>query len=146
MDTDMRNAESIKKRLENVKLMKSYTEALCALADIQYEMGTDACAERSELREQIRVLKEKLFGNGDPDKSIVARLKYLEDSIEKFTRETTSDIAIIKSGLIGDLDGKKGLLDRMETAERLNANLIKVMWIAISVIVAELVATLLGIL
>jgi len=146
MDTDMRNAESIKKRLENVKLMKSYTEALCALADIQYEIGVDACAERSELREQIRVLKNKLFGNGDPDKSIVARLKYLEDSIEKFTRETKTDIEIIKSGLIGDLDGKKGLLDRMETAEKLNANLIKVMWIAISVIVAELAANLLGIL
>jgi len=142
----MRNSEVIKKRLENVKLMKSYTEALCALADIQYDIGLDACNERNELREQIGVLKARLFGNGDPDKSIVARLKYLEDSIEKFTKETQMDLKIIKAGLIGNLDGKKGLLDRMETAEKLNANLIKVMWIAVSVIVAQVVASLLGVL
>jgi hypothetical protein len=142
----MRNAESIKKRLDDAKALKSYTEALAALADIQFDIGVDACNERSELRDQIRVLRERLFGNGNPDKSIVSRLKLVEDTIEEFTRDTKSDIHLIKTALIGDVDGKKGLLDRMETSERLNANLIKVMWIAVSIIIAELIANLMGLL
>ena len=140
----MRNAESIRKRLDDAKALKSYTEALSAFADIQYDIGIDACKERNELRQQIKELRERLFGNGDPDKSIVARLKIVENSVSLFTIETKLDIEMIKPALIGDVDGKKGLLDRMETAEKLNANLIKVMWTAIGVIVAEVVAKLLG--
>jgi len=39
----MQNGDSIKRRLEEVKEMDDYKNALSALADIQYDIGISAC-------------------------------------------------------------------------------------------------------
>lgn len=138
----MKNAESIRKRLDEVKQMKSYTEALTALADIQYDIGMDACKERSELREDVKRLRAIIMGNGDPEHSLMNRLTQVEACVDG----SKDDLTIIKDALIGKLDGKKGLLDRMENTEKINANMIKLMWVVVSVVVAEIVALILGLL
>lgn len=138
----MKNAESIRKRLDEVKQMKSYTEALTALADIQYDIGMDACHERTELREDVKRLRVIIMGNGDPEHSLMNRLTQVESCVDG----SKDDLTIIKDALIGKLDGKKGLLDRMENTEKINANMIKLMWVVVSVVVAEIVALILGLL
>lgn len=138
----MRNAESIRKQLNEVKNKKSYTEALIALADIQYDISMDACHEREELRRDVEKLRALITGNGDPEHSMMNRLT----NVEKCVNESGSDLSDIRDAILGKIDGKKGLLDRMESAEKVDASMMKLMWIIVSVIVTEIVALILGLL
>lgn len=138
----MKNAESIRKRLNEVKNMKSYTEALTALADIQYDIGMDACHEREELRLDVEKLRAVIMGNGDPEHSMMNRLT----NVEKSVNESGSDLSDIRDAILGKIDGRKGLLDRMESAEKVNASMIKLMWLVVGVVVTEIVALILGLL
>lgn len=136
----MRNAEQIRKRLDDIKQMKSYTEALTALADVQYEIGIEACHERAELKKEVDRLRAIILGNGDPEHSLMNRMSLLEAHFE----DIKNDVIIIKDAIIGDLKGKKGLLDRMEESEKINANLVKLMWIIVGVVVSAIVTMIIG--
>ena len=57
-----------------------------------------------------------------------------------------SDLSDIRDAILGKIDGKKGLLDRMESAEKVNASMIKLMWLVVGVVVTEIVALILGLL
>jgi len=140
----MRNAEVIHKRLDAIKQMKSYTEALTALADIQYDIGMEACSERVALRKEVETLRTIILGNGHPEDSLLSRLKSVEDCIGDFTSTTKSDITIIKNALIGTIDGKKGIIDRLEQTEKMNANITKIVWLIVTVVIGEFLARLIG--
>jgi hypothetical protein len=140
----MRNAESIRRRLDEVKNMKDQQEALCSLADIQFEIGMSACEERSKLQKEIDNLRRIISGNGDPDHSLMSRMS----GMEKCVGEMGDDIKTVKNALLGSLedgDVTGGILGRIKDAEKVNANITRIMWIILGAAVAQIVATILGI-
>lgn len=136
----MKNADSIKRRLEEVKKMADRQAALSALADIQYDIGISACEERAQLRKQVEELRAFLIGNGDPSNSVLARLSGVETQMCKIG----NNIDDIKSLLQGDMKGSSGLLDRVRQNENSHKSINRVMWIIITVVIGELIATVLG--
>lgn len=139
----MKNNAAIKRQLEEIKKMDDWHAALTALADIQYDIGMDACSERKDLRDEIEVLRKVIIGNGDPTNSIVTRIT----DVEKCMGTIGEDIKEIKDALLGDLKtGKKGLMDRVSDNEKVNANMVKVVWIIVGVAITQVIATLLGLL
>jgi len=139
----MKNGDSIKRRLEEVKEMDDYKNALSALADIQYDIGMSACAERSELRKELESLRRVISGNGHPTDSVLARLSGVEKSIKLMG----DDVTDIKKALLGDLDEQtKGIKERIRDCEKANANIQKFFWIVASLVAAQVVATLWGLL
>jgi hypothetical protein len=129
----MRNAEQIRKRLDEVKSMKSYTEALSTLADIQYDIGMDACHERHILQTEVTKLRALIVGNGDPENSVVSRLRNMEDCVETFGDK----IDKISDALLGTMDGEKGLFYRIGDIEDMKDEINKGKWIIIAVVLGE---------
>jgi len=141
----MKNGDSIKRRLEEVKEMDDYKNALSALADIQYDIGISACVERSELRKELEALRRVISGNGHPTDSVLARLSGVEKSIKVIG----NDITDIKRALLGDLrDGEqtKGVVERIRDCEKANANIQKFIWIIISLVAGQVIMSLMGLL
>ena len=152
----MRNAEQIRKRLDEVKKMKSYTEALNALADIQYEIGMDACHERKELRAEVERLRIIILGNGKPEGSLLNRVSDIEGCVSEFTGVSGGDIKEIKEALLGTFD-KKGLVEQIRTDKVDLLNKIKPLqelkddikngkWVIYGIIIAEVIALLIRLL
>jgi hypothetical protein len=124
--------------------MKDQQEALCSLADIQFEIGIGACEERSKLQKEIDNLRKIISGNGDPDHSLMSRMS----GMEKCVSEVGKDMTIIKNALLGSLedgDITGGILGRIKDAEKVNSNITRIMWIILGAAVAQIVATILGI-
>lgn len=163
----MRNAEQIRKRLDEVKKMKSYTEALNTLADIQYEIGMDACHERRELRAEVERLRIIILGNGKPEGSLLNRVSDIEGCVSDFTDVSGGDIKEIKEALLGTFD-KKGLVeqiraDKAELLEQTKADKVELLnrikplqelkddvkkgkWVIYGIIIAEVIALIIRLL
>ena len=138
----MQNAESIRRRLDDVKKMDNYHAALCELADIQYEIGISACKERTKLQDELNNLRKVIVGNGDPEKSILSRMAKVEGCLEGVKGDTEE----IKDALIGNLNsGKKGLVDRVDSLEKIGEKLDKVFWFFILAILGEIIAAIFAI-
>lgn len=142
----MKNSESIRKRLDAIKGIDDPHEALSALADISFEIGMSACAERKQLQEEVRELRRKIVGNGNPANSIVSRLGSVEKSMENIDEK----VSRIDKALLGDLENpasqEMSVLARLLNCEKINGNMVRLMWIIIGVVVVEIIATLLGLL
>jgi hypothetical protein len=145
----MNNADAIKERLEKVKDMKSYTEAICALADTQYEIGIDACRERKKLQERqgeiqqdLRLLKVVVLGNGNPNESIVARLT----NVEKILNEKVVNRVDELIGLLQGKEGEAGFCERVRDLEKARNNINKLAWAILLVFIGEIVMRIIGIL
>ena len=135
----MKNAEAIRKRLDDVKNMKSYTEALAVLADIQYEIGMEACREREALRTEIKELRKIILGNGDPQHSLLNRMKVFEEQFVK----TAENVEKIKVAIIGGLEGEKGLCEKVNELAKTQALHSKVWWAIAAVVIGQLAAAVL---
>jgi hypothetical protein len=139
----MKNATVIRRRLEEIKEMTDVHQAISALADIQYDIGVSACGERQKLQKEVENLRRLIIGNGDPSQSIVMRLLKVESDVG----EVKAKVDEIHTEILGDLEkDKKGLVSRVRDCERVNANLIKVVWIVVGVAVTETLGVLLLIL
>jgi hypothetical protein len=136
----MRNKASIRKRLNEVRNMTDPNKALSVLADIQYEIGLDACAERTELRKEVNRLRVVVMGNGDPSHSIITRLS----SVEVCMSELSKDMKEIKAALLGDVKGKGGILQRLKDVEDVVYDMVKFKWIIIGLIAAQVVSVIVG--
>lgn len=136
----MRNSDKIKERLNRVKTLKSYTEAVNALADITYEIGMDACSERKALREDITLLRKILLGNGSPENAVLPRLQNLEDNVSK----TNKLLEGINNALIGDIKGAAGIMDRLKKTESQMLTMNKVGWLIISTVIVDIILRILG--
>ena len=134
----MQNAEAIRRRLDEVKNMKSYTEALTSLADIQFEVGLQACSERSELRKELETLRLILIGNGNPENSLVSRVGVLERCMTDCSTRTSKSIEKIEEALLGD-DKGAGLFEKIRSIELVRSNIQKVMWIMIGTVATQIV-------
>ena len=136
----MKNADSIKRRLEEIKNMEDQKAALSALADIQYDIGISACEERTQLRKQVEELRAVLVGNGDPANSVLARLGGVEFEMS----EIGKGIKEIKELLQGGLkSGDSGLIDRVRQNEKCSKNINRVLWLILTIVVGVLVETVL---
>ena len=131
----MKNAEEIRKRLDEVKKMKSYTEAINMLADIQYQIGLDACHERHALQDELTKLHVLILGNGDPENSIINRLVKMEECMD----EVCVKLDDISEALLGTMHGEKGLLYKINDIEDMSKGFKKAMWIAVSVIIGQII-------
>ena len=144
----MKNAEEIKKRLDDVKKMKSYTGAINVLADIQYETGIEACRERHELRKEIEKLREDIImlrriilGDGKPEDSVLARMA----RVEICTNKIQSTLETIEENLKGGYD-TEGLIEQLRTLKKMGENIKKLTWIIVSIFIGEVILALIGIL
>jgi predicted phage-related endonuclease len=143
----MKNAETIRRRIDEAKKISETdpSKAIALLAEVSYDIGIDACDERSELKREVEKLRRFIIGNGDPTNSIMARLKGLENSVDELSCSIGEDIKEIKFALLGDIKGdKKGLYDKVSDNTRINQNLNRIVWAVILIVVGELVARLLG--
>ena len=126
----MRNAEAIRRRLDEIKKMSSYTEALVALSDVTFDIGMEACSERAQLRRDVEAMRKVLEGNGDPSHSIVHRLASVEEAVESVAK----NVQEIKDKLIGTLE-KGGTIarcnERFEKLEDLHKDIKKVIWFVV---------------
>ena len=144
----MKNAEAIRKKLDEVKKMKSYTDALTTLADIQYEIGIDACHERNEqsreiekLREDIIMLRRIILGDGKPEDSVLSRIA----RVETCTNEIQDTLKTIEENLKGGYD-TEGLIEQLRTLKKMGDNIKKLTWIIVSIFIGEVILALIGIL
>lgn len=137
----MKNAELMKQRLEKVKKENSYTKALSALADIQYEIGLDACQERNNLRRDVNSLREVILGNGSPEKAMLTRLA----KVETFVTDIDGKIDKMDNALYGD-EKDPGMLENIRKLKESNDKRERLTWLVISIVVGEIVLSLLGIL
>jgi len=139
----MKNAEIIRKRLDEIKKMDDYHQALSALADIQYEIGIDACGERHELQREIENLRKVIIGNGDPSHSIVARLS----DVEKCMGDIGKNVEDILTALTGNIkEGDGGLIGKVKTCTQFSENAKKIMWVIIGAALTQIIATIIGLL
>jgi len=123
----MRNAEAIRRRLDEIKKMSSYTEALIALSDVTFDIGMEACSERAQLRRDVEAMRKVIEGNGDPSNSIVHRLASVESAVE----DVAENVQKILDKLVGTLE-KGGTIascnERFERLEDLHKDIKKVVW------------------
>ena len=117
--------------------MKSYTDALTGLADIQYEIGLTACKERKALRKEVDDIKVVLLGDGQPEKSLVSRVGALERCIE----DDSTSIKNIEKALLGSDEGA-GLYEKMRGIEKMRNSINSVMWIMIGTVVGQVILLL----
>jgi hypothetical protein len=118
----MKNAEQIRKRLDEVIAKGSYTESIKALCNVTYDIGLDACEERSKMQEDIKLLRRFILGNGDIDDSILARLTGLERCMSDYT----GDMKQIKDKLLGSLDKEDdGIIAKIDKTDTSLKNLEK---------------------
>lgn len=141
----MKNAEAIRRRLDEVKKMTSYTEALKALADIQYDIGVEACNERKLLREEVEKLRSIILGNGNQDKSLLHRIGVLERCVNENSESTNKSLEKIENALLGS-DQQEGIYEKIRSIEKMKANIDRVMWVIISAVIGQLILILIGIL
>lgn len=141
----MKNAEAIRRRLDEIKKMSSYTEALVALSDVTFDIGMEACSERAQLRRDVEAMRKVLEGNGDPSHSIVHRLASVEEAVESVAK----NVQEIKDKLIGTLE-KGGTIarcnERFERLEEVRDGIKKVGWFVGLAVLGQAVMTLLNIL
>ena len=126
----MRNAEAIRRRLDEIKKMSSYTEALIALSDVMFDIGMEACSERQALRSDVEALRKTLEGNGDPSHSVIHRLASVESAVE----DVAENVQKILDKLVGTLE-KGGTIarcnERFEKLEDLHKDIKKVVWFVV---------------
>jgi DNA-binding FrmR family transcriptional regulator len=123
----MKNAEAIRRRLDEIKKMSSYTEALIALSDVTFDIGMEACSERAQLRKDVEAMRKVIEGNGDPSHSVVHRLASVESAVD----EVAENVQKILDKLVGTLE-KGGTIarcnERFEKLEELHKDIKKVGW------------------
>jgi hypothetical protein len=148
----MKDKDIIVNRIEKIKRMSDPNEAIAELADLTLHIGEDACEERKEMRKDVRSLRVLISGNGNPAHSILTKIDAMNGCFTKMER----DVGIIKSLLVGDISAgidNQGLIARVQKViddvtqnerevDLLKANQTKVMWIIITAVVVQVLASI----
>ena len=148
----MQDRAIIKESVEKIKKIKDPLQAISELADLTFYIGTDACNERRQLGKQIEGLRLVLSGNGDPSKSLLAKVEIMNDCFSKMER----DLSIIKNVLIGSMDAvgtHGGIIQRLEELEtkvehedteikEIKGGMTKVMWVVVLAVLGQILAGL----
>ena len=139
----MKNEEAIRRRLDEIEKMTSYTEALVALSTITFDIGMDACEERTIMRRDVERMRKIIEGNGDHTHSIVYRLSRVESSLS----DVAGNVKEIRDKLVGTLE-KGGVIsncnERFERLEEVRDGIKKVGWFVGLAVLGQVVITLIG--
>lgn len=148
----MKNAQSIRKRLDAIQAETDVHKAINKLAEVTFDIGIDACSERVEMCKQIDSIRIAVLGDGDPTKSIISKM----ERFEACTKEIQLDLNTLKTFLIGDLTKggeSHGLKDRLQKVEnnlvaveaeveKISSHLAKLNWIIIAAVIAQILASI----
>lgn len=148
----MRNKALIQKRMDFIKSEQDLKKAIEELADITFEIGDDACSERTKIKADVEKIRRTLLGNGDPVNSVIAKLEKVNECNDSLLR----DVAFMKALLIGDISqggDVKGFKERIKDVEekvdsvdkevaKINSNLSRLNWILISAVITQILAAL----
>ena len=136
----MKSRTRIQRRIEVIKEMTDPLLALHELADLTFEIGEEACAERGEIRELTVKNRLAIIGNGDPTHSLVGRLLSVEKKVDLFT----CDIKEIKELLIGGVSQRElSLKQRMDKFEDYVQRSEKLQWFTVTAIIGYIIAQVL---
>jgi len=139
----MRNAETIRKRLDAVKKQKDPQVQITELADIQYEIGISACEDRGKLQLELDNLRKVIIGNGDPENSLLSRMSKVEGNLGGVKGDTEE----IKEALLGNIKKHEaGLLDRVDDLEKVGRKIDAIFWFLVFEILAVIVAAIMELL
>lgn len=148
----MRNKFLVQKRIDSIKSEPDLKKAIEELADLTFEIGDDACSERTEIKASVEKIRQTLLGNGDPANSIITKLEKVGECNNNLLR----DVTLMKALLIGDIsqgDDATGFRERLKDVEnkvdsvdkevaKINSNLSRLNWILISAVIAQILAAL----
>jgi archaellum component FlaC len=121
--------------------------AVATIADLSDESFAELEERNLRMEADLASIKKILIGNGDPTNSLVARLTRIEEDSNKFS----STLQEIRTYLVGDLTTKKDSIcdkidsieDRLVKVESSMSSINKVVWIAITAVIGEIVLTIL---
>jgi len=120
-------------------------KAVHMLADLGEEAVVAGMNDRAEMRAQMLTLVKILIGNGDPSHSMINRVEDLEITLG----DCKKVLLQIQTLLMGDLaTGMKedSILDKVKKADKVSATAIKLAWMVLGLLVAQIVSTLLNLL
>jgi len=136
----MKDRAIFKRELEEIKKEENLPRAICKLADVTYDIGLANCERAANLADEVSILKKILLGDGEPDASILNRLKSVENKVDTFTIEIKS----IKGLLIGDFNQKElSLKDRIVKFEDYAQRSEKLQWFILTAIIGYVIAQIL---
>jgi hypothetical protein len=135
----------IKDLLVEVSRETDPAKALALVVSILKQLVGTMSDEQLETNKKLDVLHKIIVGNGDPTKSLVARMERIEDC----SNASTSDTAEIKTLLVGDMtsaDNRPSMLDRLRKLETAMNTTIKIVWMVLAVVIGQIVLRLMEIL
>ena len=140
----MKNAEALRRRLDEIEKMTSYTEALVALSTITFDIGMDAYEERTIIRRDVERIRKIIEGNGDHTHSVVYRLACVETSLAEVAEsvaKVAKNVQAITDKLIGSLE-EEGYIakseSRFKTLEETRTTINRVVWIVAGVVITQI--------
>mgnify|MGYP005822884633 CR=1 FL=1 len=132
---------------DKIKTQSDPMVAVATIADLSDESFAELEERNLRMEADLASIKKILIGNGDPTNSLVARLTRIEEDSNKFS----STLQEIRTYLVGDLTTKKDSIcdkidsieDRLVKVESSMSSINKVVWIAITAVIGEIVLTIL---
>jgi predicted transcriptional regulator len=137
--------QNLRERWEAVRRETDTHKAVHMLADLGEDNIIAAMKERAEMRAQMLTLVKILIGNGDPSHSMINRVDDLEKTFEK----CKESLVQIQRLLMGDLTtgmSEDSIIDKVKKADKMANVAIKLGWIVLGILVAQIVTTVLGLL
>ena len=137
--------DKTRERWEAVRREPETHKAVHMLADLGEEAVVAGMQDRAEMRAQMLTLVKILIGNGDPSHSMINRVEDLELTLG----DCKKVLLQIQTLLMGDLTtGMKedSILDKVKRADKVSATAIKLAWMVLGLLVAQIVSTLLNLL
>ena len=136
----MKSKVRIQRKIETIKNIDDPLKALHELADLTYEIGEEACAEREEIRKLTEKNRIALLGNGTPEASVLGRLLSVEEKVVCYA----VDIKEIKTLLVGGVSQRDlSLKQRMDKFEDYVQRSEKLQWFTVTAIIGYIIAQVL---
>lgn len=136
--TDKESWSEVRKETDCVKK----TEKLAELG-YAHIMASDRTI--SELENSVKKLEIILTGNGDPSHSVLARI----DDVEAEVINVNNEVKSLKNLILGDIEkaGKDpSLLERLRNTEKVADSAIKLAWLVIGAVIAQIILAILNLL
>jgi len=117
-----------------IRKEKDLEKAVQMAADVGESAVNASIRDREGIKVQLNELKKILSGNGDPSHSLISRLDNLEEDVACCKNDIREMISLLR----GDMKGGESLVDRIRQQEKVIANLTKMGWLVLSVVLTEM--------
>ncbi len=117
-----------------IRKEKDLEKAVQMAADVGESAVNASIRDREGIKVQLNELKKILSGNGDPSHSLISRLDNLEEDVACCKNDIRETVSLLR----GDMKGGESLVDRIRQQEKVIANLTKMGWLVLSVVLTEM--------